>query len=166
MPRILASLTALAVGALLAASLPLAQADSTTQVAYPDGYRNWRHVKSMIIEPGHALAGLVEGTHHIYANPKALAGYAKRPFADGSVIVFDLFETQRGDKAIAEGPRKAVIVMRKDSKRFRETNGWGYEVFAGGDRTTPQVGAKAAAMCHSCHLSQQKNDYVFSQPRD
>lgn len=166
MLRILASLAALAVGALLAAAPHTAPAETTTQVAFPDGYREWRHVKSMIIEPGHALAGLVEGTHHVYANPKALRGYAKQPFSDGSVLVFDLFETQRGDKAIAEGPRKAVIVMRKDAKRFAATGGWGYEVFAGGDPAKPQVGVKAAQMCHSCHLSQQKNDYVFSQPRD
>lgn len=148
------------------AMLSSAAAASDPTVAFPDGFRKWQHVKSMIIEPGHALAGLVEGTHHIYANPKALAGYAKRPFPNGSVIVFDLLSTVRGDLAISEGPRKAVIVMRKDSKRYAATNGWGYEVFAGGDRTKPQVGAKAAEMCHGCHTAQRDRDYVFSETRD
>ena len=135
-------------------------------VTMPKDWRSWQHVKSMIIEPGHPLAGLVEGTHNIYANPKALAGYRQRLFPDGAVIVFDLLTTQHGDLAISEGPRKAVIVMHKDSKRFAATNGWGYEVFAGGDRSKPQVGAKAAQMCHACHISQRERDYVFSDFRD
>jgi hypothetical protein len=141
-----------------------AAADPT--VTMPKDWRGWQHVKSMIIEPGHPLAGLVEGTHHIYANPKAMAGYRKRPFPDGAVIVFDLLTTQQGERAITEGPRKAVIVMQKDSKRFAATNGWGYEVFAGGDAGKPQVGAKAAQMCHACHISQRERDYVFSDFRN
>jgi hypothetical protein len=140
-------------------------ASVSSTVAYPEGYRSWRHVKSMIIEPGHALAGLVEGTHHIYANERAMAGYGRRPFPDGAVIVFDLLETKVGDKAIEEGARKAVIVMRKDRKRFAATGGWGYEVFAGGDAQQPQVGAKASEMCHTCHVSQRARDYVFSDYR-
>lgn len=134
-------------------------------VPFPEGYRTWRHVKSMIIEPEHPLAGLVEGTHHIYANEKALRGYGRRPFPDGSVIVFDLLETLTGDRAITEGARKAVIVMRKDSRRYAATNGWGYEVFARGDASQPQVGDKAATMCHGCHTSQRARDYVFSEYR-
>jgi hypothetical protein len=150
--------------ALTFSSSHAAAADPT--VTMPEDWRSWQHVKSMIIEPGHPLAGLVEGTHHIYANPKAMAGYRKRPFPDGAVIVFDLLTTQQGDLAITEGPRKAVIVMRKDSRRFAATNGWGYEVFANGDRKQPQVGAKAAQMCHACHVSQAKRDYVFSDFRN
>jgi Cytochrome P460 len=157
--------TALALCAASVATVWAATGGAMKSVEFPTGYRNWQHVKSMIIEPGHPLAGLVEGTHHIYANPKAMAGYSKRPFADGSVIVFDLFETQRGDMAIAEGARKAVIVMRKDRKRYAATNGWGYEVFAGGDSAKPQIGAKAAEMCHSCHTAQSARDYVFSDYR-
>jgi hypothetical protein len=142
-----------------------ASAGSTSTVEYPDGYRSWRHVKSMVIEPGHALAGLVEGTHHIYANDKAMQGYRKRPFPQGAVLVFDLFETQRDGKALVEGARKAVIVMRKDSARFAATDGWGYEVFAAGDRKKPQVGDKAGETCHSCHVSQRERDFVFSDYR-
>jgi hypothetical protein len=151
---------------LAAAALASHAAAADPAVTMPKDWRNWQHVKSMIIEPGHPLAGLVEGTHHIYANPRAMAGYRKRPFPDGAVIVFDLLTTQHGDLAITEGPRKAVIVMHKDSKRFAATNGWGYEVFAGGDRSKPQVGAKAAQMCHACHISQRERDYVFSEFRN
>ncbi len=136
-------------------------------VAYPVGYRNWTHVKSMIIEPGHPLAALVEGTHHIYANPAALRAYrGQRPFPDGSVIVFDLLTTQRGDLAIVEGARKAVIVMEKHSRIFAATNGWGYQIFGGAGLREPQLDAAAAASCHGCHTSQSARDFVFSDWRD
>jgi hypothetical protein len=136
-------------------------------VAYPAGYRDWTHVKSMIVEPGHPLAGLVEGTHHLYANAAALRAYrGKRPFADGAVIVLDLMATRHGDLAVLEGPRKAVIVMQKDSRRFALTNGWGYQVFGGADLRQPQLDAAGAASCHGCHAAQATRDYVFSDWRD
>lgn len=172
MPRFAPSAIGLSILLSLAATAPAPAADGAApaaakaSVSLPQGYRSWRHVKSMIIEPGHALAGLVEGTHHIYANDRAMRGYTKRPFPDGSIIVFDLLSTVKGDKAITEGPRKSVIVMQKDSKRFAATGGWGYEVFANGKADSPQVRDGAREACHACHLAQKDRDYVFSDYRD
>jgi hypothetical protein len=45
-------------------------------IAYPAGYRHWTHVKTMLIEPGHPLYGSFGGIHHLYANDKAMAGFA------------------------------------------------------------------------------------------
>jgi hypothetical protein len=150
-----------------AAAPPASQASPKVAVPFPEGYREWTHVKSMIVEPGHPLAGLVEGTHHVYANPTALRAYrGARPFADGSVIVFDLLTTARGELAVAEGPRKAVIVMRKDSRRHAATGGWGYQVFGGPKHREPQLDDSAAAGCHGCHASQAARDFVFSDWRD
>ena len=133
------------------------------KVAYPDGFRDWKHVKSMVINKGHPLFDAVGGMHHIYANKKALDGYKKGKFADGSVIVFDLFEAVDKDNAVAEGGRKAVIVMSKNAKAFKATDGWGYEVFADRKGT---LDAKAQADCHACHTSQKGKDFVFSALRD
>jgi hypothetical protein len=119
----------------------------------------------MIIEPGHPLAGLVEGLHHIYANPKAMAGYRAGKFADGAVIVFDLLTPVHGDKAVTEGARKAVIVMQKDARAYADTGGWGFEVFAGDSRTERKVGAAAKEACFACHTAQKSRDYVFSELR-
>lgn len=141
-----------------------AQADDTA-VPYPDGYRDWHHVKSMVIEEGHPLFGAFGGIHHIYANPAALNGYRSGKFPDGSVIVFDLLEAQSGGNAVTEGPRKVVGVMLKDAKKYAATGGWGYEGFAGGDKSKRAVGADAATACHACHQAQQATDYVFSTPR-
>jgi len=135
------------------------------QVRYPEGYRTWQHVKSMVIKEGHPLFAAVGGLHHIYANPKALAGYRTRSFPDGSVIVFDLFEAVDKDDAISEGARKAVVVMERDARRFKTTDGWGYQVFAPGTRAAT-LDAKGAADCAACHFAQKASGYVFSERRD
>ena len=108
---------------------------------YPDGYRDWRHVKSMVIQPGHPLHESFGGIHHLYANKKALEGYKTGKFPDGSVIVFDLLEAPAADSAITEGARKVAGVMHKDAKKYAATGGWGYEGFGGGDRSKRVVGA-------------------------
>ncbi len=146
-------------------SAPAWAGDAPEPVPYPEGYRSWQHVKSMLIEPGHPLAGLVEGLHHIYANPQAMAGYERGRFADGAVIVFDLLEPLKGDRAMTEGARKAVIVMHKDARRYTATGGWGFEVFAGESRTERKVGDQATTACFSCHEPERGHDYVFSRYR-
>ena len=92
--RHFAAVAALA-GAIAAGVVVSAENDA---VPYPDGYRSWQHVKSMVIGEGHPLYGSFGGIHHLYANKKALQGYKAGKFADGSGIVFDLLEA----KAIVE----------------------------------------------------------------
>jgi hypothetical protein len=134
-------------------------------VNYPEGFRAWKHVKSMTINKGHPLYDAVGGLHHIYANPKALKGYRTRKFADGSVIVFDLFESVDKDNAVSEGPRKAVVVMERSARRFAATDGWGYQVFDAKTRKGT-IDAKGAADCAGCHAAQKAAGYVFSELRD
>jgi hypothetical protein len=142
-------------------------ASDTVPVDYPDGYRDWRHVRSMVIEEGHALHGAFGGIHHLYANDKALRGYRSGAFPDGAVMVFDLLEaTHTDDHAIVEGKRKVVGVMQRDSKRYAETGGWGFEGFAGDSKTERAVGANAKTACFDCHLAQKNDAYVFSALRD
>jgi hypothetical protein len=133
------------------------------QVSYPDGYRAWQHVKSMVIEPGHALYESFGGLHHLYANEAAMRGYRTGRFEDGSVIVFDLREAARADRTVTGGPRKVVGVMEKNARRFAATGGWGFEAFKGDSRTERVVGANANEACFGCHLSQKPRDYVFSR---
>ncbi|MBL8429439.1 MAG: cytochrome P460 family protein [Dechloromonas sp.] len=134
-------------------------------VAYPNGFREWNHVKSMVLKPGHPLYDAVGGMHHIYANPKAIRGYKSGRFADGSVIVFDLFEAVDKDNAVSEGNHKAVVVMARNGKAHKANDGWGYEVFDPQSKKG-SLDAKAQADCHSCHKSQQDKDFVFSAMRD
>ncbi|MBN8779907.1 cytochrome P460 family protein [Thiobacillus sp.] len=135
-------------------------------VPYPAGYRDWHHVKSMVIEEGHSLFASFGGIHHLYANDKAMKGYRGKYFPDGSVIVFDLLDAVHDGNAVTEGTRKVVGVMYKDSKKFKATGGWGFEGFGGGDRAKRVVGNNAATACFACHQPQKAQDYTFSRLRD
>jgi len=153
----------LAIAIALACAAPALAAEKA--VAYPDGFRSWRHVKSMVIHKGHPLFEAVGGIHHIYANPAGLKGYQSRKWADGSVLVFDLFEAVEADAAVSEGARKAVVVMERQAKKFAATDGWGYQVFDAKTRRGT-LDAKAAADCAACHSQQKAAGYVFSAMRD
>lgn len=160
-----AGLLGLTGAALIAAVAGSAQ--SQAPVPYPEGYRDWKHVKSMVIERGHPLFEAFGGIHHIYANENAMRGYREGKFPDGAVIIFDLLEAKKtGDNAIVEGERKVLGVMRKDSKAYAATRGWGFEGFKGDSKTERAVGAKATEACFGCHEGQKSTDFVFSAYRN
>lgn len=139
-------------------------ASPKSEVKYPEGYRNWTHIKTLILEKNHPLYKDFGGIHHIYANQTALKGYKSGgKFKDGSIIIFDLFDAVSADNAISEGGRKVLAVMEKDSKKFKDTGGWGFEGFKGD--TKERVVKNMYADCFSCHLSQKDNDYIFSKYR-
>lgn len=134
-------------------------------IPYPANYRDWTHVKSMVIEPGHALHATFGGIHHLYGNDKAMQGYQQGKFPDGAVIVFDLLEAIDADHTVTEGKRKVVGVMHRDAKKFAATGGWGFEGFAGDSQTQRVVGANAATACFACHQARKPQEYVFSSYR-
>jgi Cytochrome P460 len=140
----------------------IAAAADAPPVPYPEGYRQWTHVKSMVIQPGHALYDAFGGIHHLYANKKAEQGYARGRFPDGAVIVFDLLEAKSADNAVQEGARKVVGVMHKDAKKYAATGGWGYEGFKGDSKAERAVAGNAATACYQCHTAQKDKDFVFS----
>lgn len=152
--------------ALFALTFAAATPAAAAEIAFPSGWRDWRHVKSMLIEQGHPLAESFGGLHHIYANAKAVEGYRTGRFPDGAVIVFDLLEAVREDHAVVEGARKVLGVMQKDARAFAATGGWGFEGFAAGDPNRRVVGAEAAAACFGCHAGQAASDFVFSRLRE
>ena len=151
--------------ALSAVCVAPALAADPSPVPYPTGYRDWHHVKSMVINQGHPLYQSFGGMHHLYANKQAVDGYKKGKFPDGAVIVFDLLEAKSADNAVTEGARKVVGVMHKDVKKYKDTGGWGYEGFAKDSTTERAVGKNAATACHQCHIQQKDKDFVFSTLR-
>lgn len=152
--------------AVLFAAMTTSVLAADPQVPYPEGYRGWHHVKSMVIEEGHALYEAFGGIHHLYANDKAMIGYRTGTFADGSVIIFDLLEAVHDGNAVTEGARKVVGVMHKDAGNYGATGGWGFEGFGGGDPANRVVGENADSACFACHAPQKAQDYLFSSLRD
>jgi hypothetical protein len=137
----------------------LAFADSP--LAYPEGYRNWVHVKSALISPAHKAFAAMGGFQHIYANPQAMVGYRTRAFPEGSVIVFDWLEMKDQAGAFEEGARRQVDVMVKDSQRFAKTGDWGFQRFAK-DSKTELAATPTPQQCFACHDRLKKDDLVLS----
>ena len=94
-------------------------AEDTSPVPYPDGFRSWTHVKSLIVGPDHETFAKRGGIHHYYANGKAVAGYRSGVFPDGSIVVDEAVWTKDGDGRtkglVFEGERRFLDVMVKDS---------------------------------------------------
>lgn len=148
-------------GLALIANIVLAE---NTAVPYPEGYRSWFHTKSMLIQPGHALADPFQGIHHIYANPKALRGLKNGSYEDGAVLVFDLLKYHEKDLTIQEGDRKLTGVMYKDATKYAATGGWGFEGFSG-NSSTERLVKDGGKSCFACHTSEKTKGYVFSEIR-
>lgn len=135
------------------------------EVPYPEGYRNWIHTKTLELKEKHPLYKDFGGIHHIYINPIGFDALKnKKPFPDGTIIVFDLLDVVSDDQVTAEAARKVLGVMYKNSKAFPETKGWGFEAFKGNTRERLINGNHNA--CFGCHASQADKDYVFSEYRE
>lgn len=144
----------------------VARAASSRAVAYPEGYRQWTHVKSMAITgKDHALFSSFGGLHHVYVNATGRAALmAGRSLPDGTVLVFDLLEAREGGGTLQEGARKFIGVMQRDRRAFAGTGGWGYEAFAG-DSRTDRVVKDGGQSCFDCHQARAEQGFVFSEWR-
>ena len=133
-------------------------------VPYPEGYRNWTHIKTAIIGPQNPHFNTYGGFHHIYANEKAMEGYLTGTFPEGSAIVFDVLEAQvHKDGNTYEGKRRHVDVMVKDSIKYNTTGGWGYDQFIGDSEIERNGRLTLQQDCFDCHATQK--NYVFSTYR-
>jgi len=134
------------------------------ETPFPRDFRNWVHVKSAIITSGHPAAQTEGGIHHIYANAKAVEGYASGQFADGSAIVYELLEANEKDGVISEGARRRVDLMVKDSVRYQSTGGWGFQRFKAASEVSEPGGADQKT-CFDCHSRAREHGFVFSRIR-
>jgi hypothetical protein len=142
-------------------------AAETPPAPYPDGFRSWMVVKSLVVGAGHASFANRGGLHHYYANDKAVAGYRTGTFPDGAMIVDEAVRTKEGEGGAAglllEGERRFLDVMVKDAERYKDTGGWGYEHFEGDEKTGRLTDAERVT-CATCHAKAPAN-HVFSRIR-
>lgn len=146
-------------------ALTLTTLRSDEGAQYPESFRRWVHVGTGVILPGtNPQMKSEEGMHHVFANPKAADAYATGEFPDGSVIVYELRETEQKNGVIFESDRRRVDVMIKDSNLYKNTGGWRFERFVG-DQKTENAVKDAGSSCFQCHSKADKHGFVFSQLR-
>jgi hypothetical protein len=149
------------------ATVTVIQAGDVPQVPYPQDFRSWQHVKSIVIGPEHTSFALRGGIHHYYANDLAMAGYRSGTFPNGSVIVDEAVFTKAGEDQAQgitlEGERRGLDVMIKNDRLYGDTGGWGFDHFDR-DNRTGTLDASGRAKCAGCHAKAQR-DHVFSSVR-
>ena len=136
-------------------------------VPFPNGFRDWFVVNSMIVTKDSPISAQIGGMHIIYVNAKGLPTLKMGgpfPYPDGTDLEDDVHDYSVKDGSYVEGSKKAVTVMVKDAKKYATTGGWGFQVWAGGDPSKPLVpdAAHAIQACFVCHTPQQAQDYTFS----
>jgi len=142
--------------------------DAALQVDYPEGWRDWTHIKSMVIfDDSHPLFGAFGGIHHVYGNDaavKALKAKSKLPV--GSKIVFDLLEIDTASGAHTEGKRKFTAVMEYNPKKYAATEGWGWQAWGGDSRDTVLNDLASQKSCSTCHDTIREGDEIMATAPD
>jgi len=132
------------------------------------GYDNWADV---------AVSATESGIKAIVANPTMISAYKQgipgnhQAFPDGSMIAKIEWTKKKNPVSpyFVEVPDtlKSVAFIEKDSKRFPDTNGWGYAQFLYDPATgsfTP-YGKDASfgkTVCHQCHTAVTSRDFIFT----
>jgi hypothetical protein len=158
------SISVLGLGAILLSVGAALAISAAVDDVFPTGFRNWFAVNSMIVTKDSPMFGQIGGMHIIYVNAKGLPTLKKGgpfPYPDGTRFADDVHDFSVKDGSYVEGGKKAVTVMVKDAKKYAETGGWGFQVWAGGDPSKPLI-TDSKQPCFACHTPQKANDYTFS----
>jgi hypothetical protein len=168
-------LAAIVAASLVGAGKSSAQQDRYTLtapngVAFSEfrGYETWQTV---------AVSQTKEGIKVIVANDAMIIAYRAgvpgngKPFPEGSMIAkieWTQYENPESPYFVnVPGALKSVSFIEKDSKRFTDTNGWGYAQFQHDQEsdTFKPFGTDASfnkQLCHACHTTVSAKDYIFT----
>jgi hypothetical protein len=92
------------------------------EVPFPNGFRDWFLVNSMIVTKDSPISDQIGGIHHIYVNATGLPTLKKGgpfPYPDGTVFADDVHEFSVRDGSYVEGNKKAVPVMVRTRRSTR-----------------------------------------------
>jgi hypothetical protein len=132
------------------------------------GYEDWQLVS--ISQNGGLVAAILANPVMIDAFRAGAPGNGK-PFPEGSMIAkieWTQYENPESPYFVnVPGALKSVSFIEKDSKRFTDTNGWGYAQFQHDQEsdTFKPFGTDASfnkQLCHACHTTVSAKDYIFT----
>jgi hypothetical protein len=128
------------------------------------GYEDWQYV---------AVSQTETGMKIIAANPAMIKAYRSgipgngKPFPEGSKIVKIEWKSTKNTESpyfvMVPDTLKSLSFIEKDTKRFKDSGGWGYAQFqndAASDTLTP-FGTDAACG-YACHTTVKAKDYIFT----
>ena len=113
--------------------------------------------------------------HNVYIQPGAYREYKRTGvFPEGTIMFKELQLTLKGDRPDGSrseasgrgyfpGTLNGADVSVKDSKRFADTNGWGYFDFNHSEPKAATAKLLPKETCAACHLAGAKKDMVWVQ---
>ena len=146
------------------------------ELILPKEFHEWVYVGSPLTP--NALNGGQAGFpeyHNVYMEPGSYEIYQKTgEFPEGTIFFKELqltlpgqnpdgSRTELSGRGYFPGPYNGADVTVKDSKRFPETNGWGYFNFNHHEPKAPTAKVKAKNECAFCHIASAKKDEVWTQ---
>lgn len=166
-----------------------AEFDSDGKMKLLTGYRSWvfvgapltpeglNHGKYNCDEPGGCTTANFPEYHHVYIEKKNVDAYLKTgDFPEGTVIVKELTRvldpkfpdgsrTEPSGRGYFNGAYNGIDVTVKDSKKFADTNNWGFFTFGHHPLPYNKTSAeKPASECAGCHIANvAKTDMTWIQ---
>jgi len=106
---------------------------------------------------------------YVYANEIAYSAMKEGvlEFPDGSVfgkVAFAAEEDPQFPNSFEANNFTRLQLMVKDSKKFKDMNGWSYWLYVDGATSNPANDKTNAAACHACHTLVKDRDYIFAGP--
>ena len=154
----------------------LPQWNGNGELILPTGFHRWVFLGSPLTP--HALNGgnaPFPEYHNVYVQHEAFDRYqATGEWPDGTILLKELQLTRKAvhadgssvevsGRGFFPGERAGIDISVKDSRRFADTNGWGFFNFG---HHAPPYAESAAVMpkdaCAACHIA-HADDMVFSK---
>jgi len=127
---------------------------------YPD-YLSWKVVAPSYREDRNQLR-IITGNDIAVAALKA----GKKPLPDGSVLAKVAWKAEKHPNfPVATEPTAFTQVefMVKDSKKYKDTGGWGFARFVGNELKPYGKDASFVGECFGCHVPVANNDYLYTK---
>jgi len=130
-------------------------------ITIPKDYKTWQPL-------GVSHRSDKDSLRIILVNPiamKAATAGKTNPWPDGSMIAKLAWKDSTHPNfaaATVPGELNHVEFMLRDSKKFANTNGWGYARWLGMEQKPYGNGADFAQECSSCHLQAKDTGFVFT----
>ena len=128
------------------------------------GFEDWQTVA--VSQAGDLIEVILANSVMIDAYRAGVPGNGTR-FPDGSKVAKIEWTSKKSTESpyfvMVPDTLKSVSFIEKDSKRFRDSDGWGYAQFlydAASDTFTPT--GSDAACGYACHTGVKAKDYIFT----
>ena len=154
----------------------LAEYTDSGDLILPKNFHEWLYVGSPLtpnaLNGGHA--GFPE-YHNVYIEPGSYEIYKQtNQFPEGTIMFKELqltlpaenadgSRTEPSGRGYFPGPFNGADVTVKDSKRYGDTNGWGFYNFNHHEPKAPTAKLKPLNECAYCHIASAKKDNVWTQ---